>query len=159
MMRPLNILITAAGSPSAPGLIRSLKNNGEREVFVVGTDMKTDPTILQMTDKCRLVPASDAPEYVDVLLSICREEKIDVLIPGVSAELLPLSLRKAEFEAAGTKVSVSNPFSIEICAGLPVHSASKPFRVAEAVASGLSTRRNPALTFCSEKSRIPSISR
>lgn len=114
-MRPLNILITAAGSPSAPGLIRSLKNNGEREVFVVGTDMKTDATILQMTDKCRLVPASDAPEYVDVLLSICREEKIDVLIPGVSAELLPLSLRTAEFEAAGTKVSVSNPFSIEVC--------------------------------------------
>ncbi len=114
-MRPLNILITAAGSPSAPGLIRSLKNNGEREVFVVGTDMKTDPTILQMADKCRLVPASDAPEYVDALLSICLEEKIDVLIPGVSAELLPLSLRKAEFEAMGTKVSVSNPFSIDVC--------------------------------------------
>ena len=108
-------MITAAGSPSAPGLIRSLKNNGEREVFVVGTDMKTDPTILQMTDKCRLVPASDAPGYVDALLAICKEEKINVLIPGVSAELLPLSLRKADFEAIGTKVSVSNPFSIEVC--------------------------------------------
>lgn len=113
-MKDIRVLITAAGSPSAPGLIKSLKNNGEREVYVVGTDMKSDPTILQMADKCRLVPASDAPEYTDVLLGICEEEKIDVLIPGVSAELMGLSRRKSEFEAIGTKVSVSNPFSIDV---------------------------------------------
>lgn len=114
-MKRLNILLTAAGSPNIPGLIRSLKNNGEREVCIVGTDMKTDPTILQMADRCRLVPASDAPEYVDELLTICRQEKIDILIPGVSAELLPLARRKSEFESVGTKVSVSDPFSIEVC--------------------------------------------
>lgn len=113
-MKDLRVLITAAGSPSAPGLIKSLKNNGERNIFVVGTDMKIDPTILQMADKCRLVPASDAPEYIDALLKICKEESIDVLIPGVSAELMGLARRKYEFEAIGTKVSVSNPFSIDV---------------------------------------------
>lgn len=114
-MKNLRVLLTAAGSPSAPGLIKCLKNNGEREIYVVGTDMKTDPTILQMVDKCRLVPASNAPEYIDVLLNICKEEKIDVLIPGVSAELMGLSRRIKEFEAVGTKVSVSSPYSIDVC--------------------------------------------
>lgn len=108
MMRDLTILITAAGSPSAPGLINCLKNNGERTVRVVGTDMKADATIEQMADVVRLVPPASASDYVDSLLKVCEEEKVDVLIPGISQELPQLQNRKAEFEAIGTKVSVSD---------------------------------------------------
>ena len=96
-MKNLRVLLTAAGSPSAPGLIKCLKNNGEREIYVVGTDMKTDPTILQMVDKCRLVPASNAPEYIDVLLNISPAV---ALLSPTSSDLLchttlgwPVSLR------------------------------------------------------------------
>lgn len=108
MMRNLTVLITAAGSPSAPGLIKCLKNNGERMVRVVGTDMKADATIEQMTDVIRLVPPAAASDYIDALLKVCEEEKVDVLIPGISQELPQLQNRKADFEAIGTKVSVSD---------------------------------------------------
>lgn len=107
-MRDITVLLTAAGSPSAPGLIRCLKNNGERNVRVVGTDMKTDATITQMVDVLRLVPPAVSDDYVDTLLRICEEEKVDVLIPGISQELPKLQARKAEFESIGTKVSVSD---------------------------------------------------
>ena len=60
-MRDIKVMLTAAGSPSSPGLITCLKNNGERAVSVVGVDMKADATIGQMCDKVYLVPpASDA---------------------------------------------------------------------------------------------------
>ena len=107
-MQDIKVLLTAAGSPSAPGLIKCLKNNGERNLYVVGTDMKADATISQMCDTVRLVPAATATNYVDELLNVCKEEKVDVLIPGISQELPELQKRKCEFETIGTKVSVSD---------------------------------------------------
>ncbi|HUZ84229.1 MAG TPA: hypothetical protein VMU66_06010, partial [Gaiellales bacterium] len=38
-LRPLRVLVTASGAPGAARLIRSLQENGERELAVVGTDM------------------------------------------------------------------------------------------------------------------------
>ena len=106
-MRDITVLLTAAGSPSAPGLIQCLKNNGERKVTVVGTDMKADATINQMADVVRLVPPASDENYVDALLQVCKEEKVDVLIPGISQELPKLQARVSEFDEIGTKVSVS----------------------------------------------------
>lgn len=107
-MKDLRVLLTAAGSPSAPGLIKCLKNNGERNVYVVGTDMKADATINQMCDVVRLVPAATEDNYIDELLRVCKEDRVDVLIPGISQELPELQKRRNEFEAIGTKVSVSD---------------------------------------------------
>ena len=107
-MRDIRVLLTAAGSPSAPGRIKCLKNNGERNVYVIGTDMKADATINQMCDVVRLVPAATATNYVDELLKVCKEEHVDVLIPGISQELPELQKRRTEFDAIGTKVSVSD---------------------------------------------------
>lgn len=107
-MRGIKVLLTAAGSPSSPGLIACLKNNGERNVSVIGADMKADATISQMCDKVFLVPSASDAEYIDSLLDICRIKHIDVLIPGISQELPKLQERRNEFESIGTKVSVSD---------------------------------------------------
>lgn len=114
-MKNITVLMTAAGSPSGPAVASCFRNVGERKVRIVGTDMKSDPTIEQYVDKCYYAPAAIDPSYVDCLLEICRKEHVDVLLPGISDELLPLCNRKADFESIGTKVSVSNAHSIEIC--------------------------------------------
>jgi hypothetical protein len=36
---PLTVLVTAVGAPGAAALLRALRENGEREVRLVGTDM------------------------------------------------------------------------------------------------------------------------
>ena len=107
-MKDLTILVTAAGSPSMPGLAQCLKNNGERNIRLIGTDMKEDHTIKQIVDKVYLVPGATEPNYVDCLYDICKKEEVDVLIPGISQELPELQKRKHEFEAIGVKVSVSD---------------------------------------------------
>lgn len=108
IMKSVKVLRTASGSPSAPGGYKSLKCNGEREIIIIGTDMKDDPSIRQYVDIFYKVPAVNDPNYVDVLLEICRKEKVDVVMPGISAELPLLEARRNEFEAIGTKVSVTD---------------------------------------------------
>lgn len=106
--KKLNVLITAAGNVFMPGTSACLKNNGEREIRLVGADMSRDESILQMFDAAYQVPRGNDPAYIDALLDICRKENIDVLLPIMSVELPALAENKARFEAIGTKVSVSD---------------------------------------------------
>ena len=113
-MKDLTILVTACGAQFMPGLADCLKDNGERKIRIVGVDMAFDPTVLQMVDAFYQVPSASAPDYVDRLLEICKEENVDVVLPFMSAELLPLIDRKSDFEKVGIKVSVSDRASVEI---------------------------------------------
>lgn len=113
-MKNLTVLVTACGAQFMPGLVNCLKENGERKIKIIGTDMSDDPTIPQMVDIYYKVPDAKDPVYVDKLLEICIKEKVDVLLPFMSAELLSLIDRKNEFENNGTKVSVSDKRSVEL---------------------------------------------
>ena len=90
-MKDISVLVTAAGNVYMPGTLACLKKNGERNIRVVGADMNKDETILQMCDAVYQVPRGDDPFYIDELLDICRREKIDVLLPIMSAELNALA--------------------------------------------------------------------
>lgn len=113
-MKDLTVLVSACGAQFMPGLANCLKDNGERNIRIVGVDMGVDSTVLQMVDSLYQVPAADDVDYVDRLLEVCKLEKVDVVLPFMSAELLPLIDRKKDFEAIGTKVSVSDRRSVEI---------------------------------------------
>lgn len=113
-MKDLTVLVSACGAQFMPGLADCLKNNGERNIRVVGVDMGLDQTVLQLVDAIYQVPRATDPTYIDCLLDICKKENVDVVLPFMSAELLPLIDRKAEFEAIGTKISVSDRYSVEI---------------------------------------------
>ena len=113
-MKDLTILVTACGAQFMPGLADCLKDNGERKIRIVGVDMAFDPTVLQMVDAFYQVPSASAPDYVDRLLEICKKESVDVILPFMSAELLPLIDRESDFEKVGIKVSVSDRASVEI---------------------------------------------
>lgn len=113
-MKEITVLVSASGAQFMPGLACCLKENGERPVRIIGVDMEADPTILQMADAFYTVPSASDPGYIDRLLEICKKEKVDIVMPFMSAELLPLIDRKNEFEAIGTKVSVSDRRSVEI---------------------------------------------
>ena len=113
-MKDLTVLVTAAGNVFMPGTLQCLKQNGERNIRLVGADMSDDATILQMCDAAYQVPRCTDPSYVDVLLDICEKEKVDVLLPIMSAELQALAESRDRFEAIGTLVSVSDPEALSI---------------------------------------------
>ena len=113
-MRDITVLITACGNVYMPGTAASLKNNGERNIRLIGADMNHDDTILQMFDQYYQVPRGDDPAYASVLLDICIKEHVDVVIPIMSVELETLAGNAEKFQAAGVALSVSGLESLKI---------------------------------------------
>ncbi len=106
--------MSASSSPSMPGLLKCLKNNGEREIRVVGIDMASDPSAKFMVDAFYQVPAANDSSFTDLVLNICKKEHVDVYFPNVSAEVEAVVARKDEFDAIGVHLSVSNMQSVNI---------------------------------------------
>jgi len=113
-MRDITVLLSASGSSIIPGIIKCFKNNGERDIRLVGMDMVDDPTCKYFVDSFYKVPAATTPDYCDIVLDICQKEKVDIYFPNISAEVSAVIRRKSDFEAMGVKLSISNQNSIDI---------------------------------------------
>lgn len=111
--KDLTVMVSACGYQFMPALADCIRDNGERNIRIVGTDMNDDPTIRQMVDVYYKVPAAKDPNYIDIVLDICKKEKVDIYLPTMSYELVKLIENLDRFEEAGVKVSVSNRYSIE----------------------------------------------
>ena len=114
MMRDITVMVTASGAPGAPGIIKSLRLNGERKIRIVTTDMNPESYGLFVAEKGYVVPPGASTEYIPRMLEIAEKEEVDVLLPLSTYELMPLSKNKAKFERIGTKVMVSDPKPLEI---------------------------------------------
>jgi carbamoyl-phosphate synthase large subunit len=110
MMRPLTILVSASGAPGTAALLRALRENGERDVRLVGTDMSERAIGRHLCDAFHLVPAGSDPGFADAVLEHCRTEGVDAVLPQSSFDLLGLAEAKQRFE--GIAVLVSSPDAI-----------------------------------------------
>ena len=109
-MRTLTVLASACGSPGTAALLRALRENGERDVRIVGTDMGELAIGRHLADAFHLVPAGSDPGFADAMLEVCRAENVDVVLPQSSFDLLGLAEAKDRFE--GIAVLVSSPEAI-----------------------------------------------
>jgi carbamoyl-phosphate synthase large subunit len=112
-MTDLTVLVTGCGAPGFPGTLWSLRHNyDDRALRVVGTDMNDAQAGRYLADAFHRVPAADDEAFVPELLSICRTESVDVVLPQVTRELPVLADAKAAFADAGTAVAVADPSTI-----------------------------------------------
>lgn len=58
------------------------------------------------------VPRCGDEAYIPRLREICVAERVDLLVPTIDPELLPLAAARAAFAAAGTRVAVSDPATV-----------------------------------------------
>jgi carbamoyl-phosphate synthase large subunit len=114
-MDDINVLVTGAGAPGIKGTFYSLKHNFDsRNVKIIGTDANEGAVGKYICDTFHTIPHASNPEYLNRMLEICENEKIDVVLPQNTAELMLLSERKNRFEDIGTIVAISSKKSIEI---------------------------------------------
>jgi carbamoyl-phosphate synthase large subunit len=90
--------------------MRALRENGEREVRIVGTDMGELAIGRHLADVFHRVPAGSEPGFADAMLEVCRAEGVDAVLPQSSFDLLGLAEAKGRFE--GIAVLVSSPEAI-----------------------------------------------
>lgn len=110
----LRILITGC-SMHSNDLINELRNNYDNEeIYIVGINCEDTALLRRGVDAGYIVPRIDDPSYVDILCNICKMERVDVILPFITAEL-PVALKyKERLEAQGTKVSVTSEESLNI---------------------------------------------
>ena len=56
VVKPITVMVTASGAPGTAALLRALRENGEREVRLVGTDMSERSVGRHLCDAFHIVP-------------------------------------------------------------------------------------------------------
>ena len=107
--RPVTVLVSASGAPGTAALLRGLRENGEREVRLVGTDMSERSVGRYLCDAFHLVPAGSDPAFPDAMLSVVEREGVDVVLPQSSFDLAGLASHRERFPVP---VLVSSPDTI-----------------------------------------------
>jgi carbamoyl-phosphate synthase large subunit len=110
-MKELTVLVSASGAPGTAALLHGLRENGERPVRLVGTDMSERAIGRHLCDAFHLVPAGSDPGFPDAVLEVCRREHVDAVLPQSSFDLLALAQAKERFEGIAA-VLVASPEAI-----------------------------------------------
>ena len=113
-MKDCTVLMTGCGAPGAPGIIRCLRKNGERNIRIVSVDRNENAGSRDLVDAFYTVPSAEKEDFIPAVLDICRREGVQVVIPIVTRELMKFARARAEFEAIGARVAVMEPDKLEI---------------------------------------------
>lgn len=106
-----NVGITGVGGGVGQSIIKALQHT---DYHLIGMDGEASGAGLYAVPEAYVIPYANKDNYIDSLLQICKARHIQVLFPGLDAELYKLSSSKSAFEAIGTRVIVSDQSVIDI---------------------------------------------
>lgn len=113
-MREICVLLTGCGAPGAPGIIKCLRKNGERSIRIIGVDINENAGGRSLVDAFYRIPPAKDDDFIPAIMNICQKEKVDVVEPLVTRELMKFAIAKPLFETEGIKVLVMAPETLEI---------------------------------------------
>jgi carbamoyl-phosphate synthase large subunit len=108
-LEPITVVVTASGAPGTAALLRGLRENGEREVRLVGTDMSERSVGRHLCDAFHLVPAGSDPGFADAIRAIVEREGAHAVLPQSSFDPEGLAAHRETFSVP---VLVSKPDTI-----------------------------------------------
>jgi carbamoyl-phosphate synthase large subunit len=108
-VKPVTVMVTASGAPGTAALLRALRENGEREVRLVGTDMSERAVGKHLCDAFHVVPGGADPTFPDAMLQVAQRESVDAILPQSSFDLEGLAEHVDRFPVP---VLVSSPDAI-----------------------------------------------
>lgn len=103
----ITVLITCAGSGVGQSVIDSL--NLKKEYKIIGCDGKRNVYAHAYCDKFLTVPSIYSSDYINHLIELCKNENVDVVVPGHDYELLLFSKNYQTFKNNNIEVVVSEP--------------------------------------------------
>ena len=113
-MQKLKIMMTGAGAPQSPTLIRQLKGNGEYEIEIVSVDMDGEACGGFFSDAFHVIPPAGGEGYKERLFEILKAEKPDALLNVSGADVRFIAPMKREIEALGITCICSDPEAVEV---------------------------------------------
>ena len=109
----MNVLLTCAGRRNY--LIQFFRDALGPAGKVFAADASAHAPALREADAAFMLPRLDDPAYLDQLLVVCREQRVDLLISLNDYELPLLARHRDCFRAIGTLPVISAPAVVETC--------------------------------------------
>ncbi|MDD2970539.1 MAG: ATP-grasp domain-containing protein [Lachnospiraceae bacterium] len=109
----MNILILSAGTRDK--VVQYFKSVVGTAGKVIATDCSDLAPAIYEADEYVIVPRIDAEGYIDGILEICKEKKIDGVLSLIDPELSMLAEHRESFRAVGTTCIVPDYELVEIC--------------------------------------------
>lgn len=106
----MNVLILSSGMRNK--IVQYFKKALAGDGHVICTDMSNLAPSIYEADKFYTVPRMTSPGYLEVILDICKKEKIDGVLSLIDPELSLLAENRDKFAEVGTTVIGS---SYELC--------------------------------------------
>ncbi len=108
------VLVTGVGGPSGVCLLKALV---ERPITLLAGDI--DPyaagLYLVAPDRRMILPRGEDEHFASLLLAWCEREAVDVVVPTVDSELIPLAARRTQFEQAGVRLVLAPLATLKVC--------------------------------------------
>ena len=108
----MNILITSVGTRNK--IVQYFKNEVGNSGKIIATDMSELAPAIYEADKFYIVPAMSDPKYLDIILDICKKEKVDALFTLIDPEISLIAKNKIRFLDIGTIPLVSEYEQVEL---------------------------------------------
>jgi carbamoyl-phosphate synthase large subunit len=151
--RALTVLVTAVGGGGHGEQILKALRLARIPLRIIGGDMSSFASGLQRVDRAYLLPPASDPDYLDVLLELCRTEGVRVLFHGSEPELKLFSKHRARLQAAGLFLPINPAEVIDLCMDkvrtcefLAAHGFTvPPFRKVRTTADALAFPHLPAI--------------
>lgn len=109
----MRILITGAGGAASISVWKSL--SVEHELHMADMDPLAAGLYLVPPHRRLIIPRGDTPELVPALHQACRGRRIEVLLPTVDVELVPVAEARDRFEAIGVALPIAPLECLRIC--------------------------------------------
>lgn len=106
-------LVTGAGGAAAVTVIRRL--GPAFDIVAADIDPYAVGLHLVPPDRRVLLPRGDDPAFAEVLHRTARAYDVDLVVPTVDTELLPVAERAAQLAADGIAALVEDPATLRVC--------------------------------------------
>jgi carbamoyl-phosphate synthase large subunit len=104
-VKQLTVIVSASGAPGTAALLRALRENGEREVRLVGTDMSERSVGRHLCDAFHVVPAGSDPAFPGAMREVAEREGAAAILPQSSFDLEGLAGAIDRFDGIAVLVS------------------------------------------------------
>ena len=109
----MNYLMCSVGRRGE--LMKDFRKSMEEGSHIIATDNSPYAPALYFADKQYLVPAIDAPEYIDTILSICKKEQINAVTTFIDPEIMLLAENRDKFTEIGVEVLAPYAETAKLC--------------------------------------------
>lgn len=144
--------MTGGGAPGAAGILQCLKADSRLDIFLA--DANPDAVGRYLHPQFLNWPVAADPAFGEKVLEICRQNRIDVLMPLVTLELPLLAAIADKLQKQGTKVLVSPADGLDTVndkGKLYRHAASNGLNLPDWKIATNETEWNSAMDYFAEK--------